>query len=281
VIPVTFDYVAPASLDEALSALNSAHPPEEAKVLAGGHSLLPLMKLRLAAPTLLVDLRRVPGLTGIQREDGTFRIGAMTRHHDVATGGLGLASAAAAMIADQQVRNRGTLGGSLAHGDPASDMPAVLLACEGSVTIRGAGGQREVAAADLFEDFLTTAVGDGEILTEVRLPALDGYGFGYRKFNRRQEDWAMVAACALVKKAPDGTCEDVRIGLTHMGSTPLRATASEQALRGRPLDARTIAAAADQAAEGTDPPADLNASADYKRHLARVLTRRALEDASS
>jgi carbon-monoxide dehydrogenase medium subunit len=278
VIPATFDYVAPDSLDGALSALAQG---EDAKVLAGGHSLLPLMKLRLAAPSLLVDLRRVPGLSGIQRENGSVRIGAMTRHHDVAVAGLGLASTAAGTIADQQVRNRGTIGGSLAHGDPASDMPAVLLACEGSVTIVGAGGQREVAAADLFQDFLTTAVGDGEILTEVRLPALDGYGFGYQKFNRRQEDWAMVAACALVKKGPDGRCEDVRIGLTHMASTPLRATAAEQALRGQPLDARSIAAAADHAAEGTDPPADLNASADYKRHLARVLTRRALEDASS
>jgi carbon-monoxide dehydrogenase medium subunit len=279
VIPAQFEYVAPASLDEALSALRTGG--EDAKVLAGGHSLLPLMKLRLAAPSLLVDLRRVPGLSGIQRENGSVRIGAMTRHHDVAVGGLGLASTAASTIADQQVRNRGTIGGSLAHGDPASDMPAVLLACEGSVTIRGDAGQRECAAADLFEDFLTTAVGDGEILTEIRLPALDGYGFGYHKFNRRQEDWAMVASCALVKRAADGTCEDVRIGLTHMGSTPLRATAAEQALRGKPLDAQSIAAAADQAAEGTEPPADLNASADYKRHLARVLTRRALEDASS
>jgi carbon-monoxide dehydrogenase medium subunit len=279
VIPAQFDYVAPASLDEALSALRDGG--EDAKVLAGGHSLLPLMKLRLAAPSLLVDLRRVPGLSGIQRENGTVRIGAMTRHHDVAVGGLGLASAAASTIADQQVRNRGTIGGSLAHGDPASDMPAVLLACDGSVTIRGDAGQREVAAADLFQDFLTTAVGDGEILTEIRIPTLDGYGFGYQKFNRRQEDWAMVAACALVKRAADGTCEDVRIGLTHMGSTPLRATAAEQALRGQPLDAERIAAAAEQAAEGTEPPADLNASADYKRHLARVLTRRALEDASS
>jgi carbon-monoxide dehydrogenase medium subunit len=278
-IPARFDYVAPASLDEALDALRSGG--EDAKVLAGGHSLIPLMKLRLAAPSLLVDLRRVPGLTGIQREDGTVRIGAMTRHHDVAVGGLGLASAAAGTIADQQVRNRGTIGGSLAHGDPASDMPAVLLALEGSVTIRGEGGQREVAAADLFEDFLTTAVGDAEILTEVRMPALDGYGFGYRKFNRRQEDWAMVAACALVKRGADGSCEDVRIGLTHMGSTPLRATAAEQALRGQPLNAQSIAAAAEHAADGTSPPADLNASADYKRHLARVLTRRALEDASS
>ena len=278
-IPAQFDYVAPASLDEALNALRSGG--EDAKVLAGGHSLLPLMKLRLSFPSLLVDLRKVPGLAGIQRENGAFRIGAMTRHVEVANGDLGLASVAAGTIADPQVRHRGTLGGTLAHGDPASDMPAVLLACEGSVTIRGDAGQREVAAADLFEDFLTTAVGDGEILTEIRLPAMDGYGFGYQKFNRRKEDWAMVAACALVKKAADGSCEDVRIGLTHMGSTPLRATAVEQALRGRPLDANSIAAAAEEAAEGTDPPADLNASADYKRHLARVLTRRALEDASS
>ena len=278
-IPASFDYVAPESLDDALSRLRGGGG--DAKVLAGGHSLLPLMKLRLSVPSLLVDLRLVPGLAGIQRENGSVRIGAMTRHVDVVNGGLGLASKAASTIADPQVRNRGTLGGSLVHGDPASDMPAVLLACEGTVTVRGDGGTREIAAADLFEDFLTTAVGDDEILTEVRLPALDGYGFGFQKFNRRQEDWAMVGVCALVKKGADGSCEDVRIGLTHMGSTPLRAAASEQALRGKPLDAQSIAAAADQAAEGTDPPADLNASAEYKGHLARVLTRRALEAASS
>jgi carbon-monoxide dehydrogenase medium subunit len=277
-IPAQFDYVAPESLDEALSALQSGG--EDAKVLAGGHSLIPLMKLRLAAPTLLVDLRRVPGLSGIRRENGSFRIGAMTSHFMVAEGGLGLASTAASTIADPQVRYRGTIGGSLAHGDPASDMPAVLLAAEGSVTIRGPSGQREVAAADLFQDFLTTAVGEGEILTEVRLPTMDGYGFGYQKFNRRKEDWAMVAVAAWVKKAADGSCEDVRIGLTHMASTPLRATAAENALRGGGLDAQSIAAAAAQAAEGTEPPADLNASAEYKRHLATVLCRRALEQAS-
>jgi aerobic carbon-monoxide dehydrogenase medium subunit len=279
VIPSAFEYVAPESLDEALAALRDGG--EDAKVLAGGHSLIPLMKLRLAAPSLLVDLRRVPGLSGIQREDGAWRIGAMTSHYEVSGGGLGLASAAAGTIADPQVRYRGTLGGSLAHGDPASDMPAVVLAAEGAVTVRGPSGQREVAAADLFQEFLTTAVGQGEILTEVRLPALEGYGFGYQKFNRRNEDWAMVAVCALVKKGADGSCEDVRIGLTHMGSTPLRATAAEQALRGQPLDAERIRAAAEQAAEGTEPPTDLNATADYKRHLARVLCRRALEQASS
>ena len=277
-IPPEFDYVAPQSLDEALQALSEGG--EDAKLLAGGHSLLPLMKLRLAAPTLLVDLRRVPGLDGVERDGGAVRLGAMVRHHAVATGGLGLASAAAATIADQQVRNRGTIGGTLAHGDPASDMPAVLLAAEGSVVVRGEGGEREIAAADLFQDYLTTAVGPGEIITEVRLPALEGYGHGYRKFNRRQEDWAMVAVCALVRRASDGSCEDVRVGLTHMASTPLRATAVEEALRGQPLGAQSLAAAAEQAAEGTEPPADLNATAEYKRHLARVLCRRALEDAA-
>jgi carbon-monoxide dehydrogenase medium subunit len=276
VIPAQFDYVAPESLDEALSALQG----EDAKVIAGGHSLLPLMKLRLATPSLLVDLRRVQGLTGIQRDNGSFRIGAMTTHYAVTNGDLGLASKAASTIADPQVRYRGTIGGSLAHGDPASDMPAVLLVAEGTVTVRGSEGQREVAAADLFVDYLTTAVRDGEILTSITLPALDGYGFGYEKFNRRREDWTMVGACALVKKGADGSCEDVRIGLTHMGSTPLRATAAEQALRGGALDAQSIAAAAEQAAEGTDPPADLNATSEYKRHLARVLCRRVLVQAS-
>jgi carbon-monoxide dehydrogenase medium subunit len=277
-IPAEFDYVAPESLDAALAALRDGG--EDAKLLAGGHSLVPLMKLRLAAPTLLVDLRRGPGLTGIRR-NGAVSLGAMTPHHDVAVGELGLASMAAATIADQQVRNRGTVGGSLAHGDPASDMPAVLLALEGSVIARGPDGEREIAAADLFLDYLTTSVGEDEILTEVRIPGSAGWGAGYAKFNRRVEDWAMVAVCAAVKKAPDGSCEDVRVGLTNMGSVPLRAGAVEAALRGGALDGGAIASAAEQAAEGTDPPADLNASSDYKRHLARVLCRRALEEAAA
>jgi aerobic carbon-monoxide dehydrogenase medium subunit len=279
VIPAEFDYVAPASLEEALQALQEGG--EDAKLLAGGHSLLPLMKLRLAAPTLLVDLRLVPGLSGIRRDNGAFTIGAMTVHHAVASeAGLGLVAKAASTIADQQVRNRGTIGGSLAHGDPASDLPAILLATEGSVHARGLSGQRVIDAAELFQDYLTTALEDGEIITEVRIPAMDGYGFGYQKFNRRAEDWAMVAVGALVKKGADGSCEDVRVGLTHMGSVPLRATAVEEALRGGGLDAAAIERAASQAAEGTEPPADLNASADYKRHLARVLTRRALTEAA-
>ncbi len=279
-IPVEFDYVAPSTLEEAVAALRDGG--EDAKILAGGHSLIPLMKLRLAAPSLLVDLRKVAGLDGIQRENGQFRIGAMAKHYAVSKEpGLGLAALAASTIADPQVRYRGTLGGTLAHGDPASDMPAVFLAMEGSASILGAQGIREVAAADFFEDYLTTAVAEGEILTEVRLPAMEGYGFGYEKFNRRQEDWAMVAVGALVKKGADGTCEDVRVGLTHLAGVPLRGTAVEAALRGGPLDSQSIAAAAELAAEGTDPPADLNASADYKRHLATVLCRRALERAAA
>jgi aerobic carbon-monoxide dehydrogenase medium subunit len=277
VIPPEFDYVAPDTLDEVLQALRGT---EDAKVLAGGHSLLPLMKLRLAAPAMLVDIRKVPGLRGVERENGQWKIGALTRHADLqGNAELGPLGKAAALIADQQVRNRGTIGGSLAHGDPASDLPTVMLACEGSVTLAGDGGTREVAAADLFQDYLTTAVGDGEVLTEVRVPDFEGWGSSYVKFTRRAEDWAMVAVCALVKKAADGSCEDVRVALTNMGSTPIRASAVEDALRGKGPDA--IAAAAEQAAEGTDPPGDLNASPDYKRHLARVLTRRALEEAAA
>jgi carbon-monoxide dehydrogenase medium subunit len=279
VIPAAFDYEAPESLEEAIRMLRENG--EDAKLLAGGHSLLPLMKLRLAAPTVLIDLRRIPGLHGIQRENGSWRVGAMTRHADLEeTKELGVVSRAASLIADQQVRNRGTIGGSLAHGDPASDLPAVLLATEGEVTARGSGGQRTIAAAELFQGYLTTALAHDEVVTEVRIPTLDGYGVGYEKFTRRAEDWAMVGVCALVKKAGDGSCEDGRIGLTHMGSTPLRATAAEDALRGHALDADSIARAAEQAAEGTEPPGDLNATPEYKRHLARTLTRRALMEAA-
>jgi aerobic carbon-monoxide dehydrogenase medium subunit len=279
VIPSEFDYEAPESLEEAIRMLHENG--EDAKLLAGGHSLLPLMKLRLAAPTVLIDLRRIPGLHGIQRENGSWRLGPMTRHADLQdTEELGVVARAASLIADQQVRNRGTIGGSLAHGDSASDLPTVLLATEGEVTARGTGGQRPIAAADLFQDFLTTSLAHDEVITEVRLPALDGYGFGYEKFSRRAEDWAMVGVCALVKKADDGSCEDVRIGLTHMGSTPLRAGAAEEALRGQGLDADSIARAAEQAADGTEPPGDLNATPDYKRHLARTLTGRALREAA-
>jgi carbon-monoxide dehydrogenase medium subunit len=279
-IPAEFDYAAPDSLDGVFEAL--AAGGADAKLLAGGHSLIPLMKLRLAAPTMLVDLRRVTGLHGVSRENGSYRIGALTPHATLEEATeLGLLSRAASTIADPQVRIRGTIGGSLAHGDPASDLPAVLLAYEGAVTLQSAGGeQRRVAAAELFQDYLTTSLDDAEVLTEVRIPALDGYGFGYRKFNRRAEDWAMVAACALVR-VEDGVCTDVRVGLTNMGSVPLRAHAVEEALRGQPADAATIERAAALADEGTEPPGDLNATPAYKRHLARVMTRRALTDAAA
>jgi aerobic carbon-monoxide dehydrogenase medium subunit len=278
VIPAEFDYIAPDTLDEAISALASGG--EDAKLLAGGHSLIPLMKLRLAAPTLLVDLRKVPGMHGIQRENGSWRIGAMTPHAEIEhTPDLGVVARAAGTIADPQVRNRGTIGGSLAHGDPAADLPAVMLITDGTVTVQGAGGQRTIAASDLFKDYLLTAVAPGEVLTEVHLPVLDGWGHGYQKFNRRSEDWAMVGVSAIVKQTGD-ICEDVRVGLTNMGPVPLRANAVEEALKGQPLNADTIANAAQNAADATNPPADLNASADYKRHLARVLTRRALSDAA-
>jgi carbon-monoxide dehydrogenase medium subunit len=277
-IPAEFDYAVAESVDDAIRLLGEGG--EDARVLAGGHSLLPLMKLRFAAPSLLVDLRKVGELRGIEVGDDSIRIGALTRHADLQVrDDLGLIATVAREIADQQVRNRGTIGGSLAHGDAAADMPAVLLAMGGSVVVRGSGGEREIAAEDLFEGYLTTSIQPGEVLTEVRLPSLQGYGHGYEKFNRRSEDWAMVGVCALVKAA-DGVCEDVRIALTHMASTPLRASAAEDALRGQPLDDEHIAAAAAQAAEGTSPQADLNATADYKRHLARVLTRRALTTAS-
>jgi carbon-monoxide dehydrogenase medium subunit len=277
-IPAPFEYVAPSSVEEAIQALSDGG--EDAKLLAGGHSLLPLMKLRLAAPSLLVDLRRVSGLSGVERADGGWRVGAMTVHRELEhTAELGLVGRAAGTIADPQVRNRGTIGGSLAHGDPASDLPAVMLVCEASIVAQGPSGEREIAAGELFQDYMETALEPTEVVTAVSLPAMDGWGFGYEKFNRRSEDWAMVAVSALVRKSGD-TCEDVRVGLTNMGSVPLRASAAEEALRGQSLTADSIKQAADQAAEGTDPPSDLNASSEYKQHLARVLCRRALTEAA-
>ncbi|HEY2006754.1 MAG TPA: xanthine dehydrogenase family protein subunit M [Solirubrobacteraceae bacterium] len=277
-IPAAFDYRAPETLEEVIRELQENG--DEAKLLAGGHSLIPLMKLRLAAPTLLVDIRKLPGLHGVERQNGHWRVGALTPHAVLENSAeVGLVSTVAGTIADPQVRHRGTIGGSLAHGDPASDLPAAMLVTDAEVTLQGPSGQRTVAAADLFKDYLETEVGPEEVLTEVRFSTLDGYGHGYEKFNRRSEDWAMVAVSA-VAKVTDGRFEDVRVGLTNMASTPLRASAVEEALRGQEANAETIAAAAARAAEGTNPPADLNASADYKRHLAGVLCRRALTKAA-
>ena len=279
-IAADFDYAVAESVDDAIRLL--VEHGQTAKLLAGGHSLLPLMKLRFTSPSLLVDIGRLDELRGIQPGDDSFRIGALTRHADLqADGTLGLIAEAASHIADQQVRNRGTIGGSLANGDAAADLPAVILAYGGSVTVRGPGGERVIEAGDLFEGYLTTSIAPGEVLTQVRIPSRTGYGWGYEKFNRRAEDWAMVGVSALVRKASDGTCEDVRIGLGHMGATPLRATAAEDALRGQPLDEELIAAASELAADGTDPLGDLNATPEYKRHLARVLCGRALAAATN
>jgi carbon-monoxide dehydrogenase medium subunit len=278
VIPPEFDYAAPSSIDEAIGLL-SQHG-DDAKLLAGGHSLLPLMKLRFASPALLVDLKNVPDLTGIEQQNGSgLRIGARTRHVELQEGSYGIVTEAAKKIADQQVRNRGTIGGSLAHGDSAGDLPTVFLVMDGTLTARGPSGERQIPANQMFQDYLTTAVADDEVITSVHLPSYDGYGHAYLKFTRRAEDWAMVGVAALVK-VEGGAFTDVRVGLTHMGGTPLRAGAVEQALTGQPAEAASIAVAAEQAAEGTDPPGDLNATPDYKRHLARVMVRRALAQAA-
>ena len=250
-------------------------------MLAGGHSLLPLMKLRLAAPTLLVDLRKVPGLRGVQRENGQWRIGAMTRHADMqGNADLGPVGQATALIADQQVRNRGTIGGSLVHGDPASDLPTVFLACEGSLTVVGAGGTREVAAADMFEDYLTTAVGEGEIVTEIRVPSLRRLGLELPEVHPPRRGLGHG------RRPGDGQEGGRRLGRgrAHRPDQHGLHAAARRPPRRTPCAARAldaIAAAAEQAAEGTDPPGDLNATPDYKRHLARVLTRRALEEAAA
>jgi carbon-monoxide dehydrogenase medium subunit len=277
VIPAEFDYVVAKDVEDASRLLRENG--QDAKLIAGGHSLLPLMKLRLAAPTLLIDIGRIPGIHGIS-ENGEVRIGALTTHGQVAKANLGVMSHAASLIADPQVRNRGTLGGSLAHGDPAADMPAVVLALNGVIVAEGDSARREIPASEFFQDYLMTALEPHEVVTEIRLADPTGFGFGYEKFNRRQEDWAMVAVAALVKQE-GGVVSDVRIGLTHMAGTPLRASAAEDALRGQRLDASSIAAAAALAAEGTNPPGDLNATPEYKAHLAQVLCRRALEQAAA
>ena len=263
-IPASFEYFAPTTLEEALSLLREHG--DEAKVLAGGHSLIPLMKLRLASPTVLVDIGRIADLAYVRDDGGRYAIGAMTRHRDVATSAVPLVSAVANVVGDAQVRARGTIGGSLAHGDPASDLPSALLALDGVLVIQGAGGRREVAASDFFVDFLETAVGPDEILVEVQVPKASG-GFDYQKFNKRGQDWAIVGVAAVRLNG------GVHVGLTNMGSTPLRARATEEALAG----GASVDDAAAKAAEGTTPPSDINATAEYRQHLARVLTRRALE----
>lgn len=280
-IPATFDYIRAGSIDEAVAAL--VEHGDEAKLLAGGHSLLPLMKLRLAAPEVIVDLGRVDELRGVCEADGHIAIGAMTTHDAVIKDPLvqqhcGVLADVTRTVGDAQVRHRGTIGGAIAHGDAASDLPSLLLALDGTVVVQGPDGRRNVRAADLFVDYLETSIGEDEVVVEVRVPKLTaGWSWHYEKFGRVAQAWAIVGSCALVKRS-NGTIEEARVGLTHMGTTPLRASATEAALRGASTDA--IADAADQAAEGTSPPSDLNATPEFREHLARVLTRRALTAAA-
>jgi carbon-monoxide dehydrogenase medium subunit len=280
VIPLAFDYEVAESVDHAVELLRENG--EDAKLLAGGHSLLPIMKLRLAAPSVLVDLGRVEELKYVRDEGDTIAIGAMTRHCDVERNELlqeqcGLLAFTASLVGDPQVRHRGTIGGSISHGDAASDLPSALLALEGQFVIRGPNGERTVAADDFFQDYLQTDLAPEEVLTEIRVPKLGpNTGWSYKKFNRRAQDWAVVGAAVVVERS-DGTISSARIGLTNMGSTPLRATAAESALAG--ADASSVAEATSSADEGTSPASDIAASSEYRRHLARVLSRRAVEEA--
>ena len=270
-IPAKFDYVRAGSADEAISLVGQHG--DEAKFLAGGHSLLPLMKLRLAAPSVLVDIGRLTDLSYIKDGGDHIAIGALTRHRDLETSDLlkqqaPILSHVAGLVGDPQVRHRGTLGGTLAHGDPASDLPAVVLALGGTLVAKGPNGERTIAATEFFTGFLETALAPDELLTEIRVPKVAGAGWSYQKFNRRAQDWAIVGVAA-VRNGTTG------IALVNMGSTPVRAAAVEQALSG----GASAADAAAAASEGLDPPADLNASVEYRRHLATVLVRRALEEA--
>jgi aerobic carbon-monoxide dehydrogenase medium subunit len=278
-IPAAFAYARPTTLDEALQAVASGG--EDVKILAGGQSLIPVMRLRLAAPETVVDLTKVAELRGVRDDGDAIVIGAMTTHSDVIADPLiaehaPLIAEATETVADRQVRHRGTFGGALAHADPAGDLPAVALALDAEFVIAGLGGRRTVPAAEFFVDYLTTALQEGEVLVEVRIPKLSGtWGMHYEKFNRVAQAWSIVAVAAVVRREGDRIAE-ARIGLTNMGPTPLRASGVEAALAGVEATREAIAAAAERAAEGTSPSSDLNAQADYREHLATVLTRRAV-----
>jgi aerobic carbon-monoxide dehydrogenase medium subunit len=270
-IPAEFDYEVADSVEHAIELLGTN---AETRLLAGGQSLLPLMKLRLSSPLLLVDLGRVEGLAGVREDGDTLVIGALTRHEDLHRDATvvqrcPLLAHAAGEVGDPQVRHRGTLGGSLAHAAPEGDLPAALLALEGELVVRGPNGERTIAAKDFFVGMFTTALAPQEVLTEVRVPATDGAKWSYRKFHPRAQDWAIVGVAALANGS-------TRVALMSMGPTPLRAAGVEAALAGG-ADAATAAAAA---LDGTAPVDDAFASAEYRRHLATVLVRRALEEIS-
>ncbi|MFJ6636151.1 FAD binding domain-containing protein [Streptomyces sp. NPDC091376] len=276
-IPAAFDYTRPESVDEAVRAL--AEAGEDAKVLAGGQSLMTMLRLRLAFPELLVDLGRIAELRGVREDGDTLVIGAMTTHHDVIADPLvrrhaGLLARATETVGDPAVRHRGTLGGSLAHADPAADLPAVVLALDGELVAAGPRGRRSIPAREFFTDYLQTALSPDELVVEVRIPKSGDWGFHYEKFQRVAQGWAAVGVAVLVRADGDRIAE-ARIGLTNMGSTPLRATAAEAALAGAE-GPEEVARAAETAADGTRPTSDLSASDEYREHLARVLTRRAV-----
>jgi aerobic carbon-monoxide dehydrogenase medium subunit len=282
-IPAKFDYVRPGSVDEAVRAL--AGGGEDAKVIAGGQSLVPLLRLRLSYPELLVDVGGLTGLRGVREEAASLWIGALTTHDDlirdpVAAEHCGLLGQAAGTVADPAVRHRATIGGALAHADPAADMPAVILALDGILLARGPGGEREIPAGEYFTDYLTTTLEPGEILTGVRVPKLgSGWGYRYEKFHRTAQAWAIVGVAAVARRA-NGHIAEARVALANMGSVPVRASATEAAAAGAPARVDSLRSAAERADEGTQPPADLHGASDYRRHLARVLTARALAGAS-
>ncbi len=282
-IPPRVEYAAPDSVAEAVSVL--AEAGEDAKVLAGGQSLLPVLRLRMAYPSVLVDLGRIDGLRGVRDEGASIVVGGMTRHSDVIDDPLvrrhaALLAAATATVADPQVRHRGTFGGALAHADPAGDLPAVAVALDAEMVAEGPGGRRTIPASEFFLDYLQTALDPGEILCEVRIPKLDdGWSAHYEKFSRTAQAWAVVGVAAAVRRS-NGTIAEARVGLTNMSTTPVRARGVEAALTGKPADAATVAEAAMHAGEGANPPSDLGGQADYRSHLATVLTRRALSRAA-
>jgi aerobic carbon-monoxide dehydrogenase medium subunit len=278
VIPAAFDYKAPTSLDQALQLL--ADGGDDAKIIAGGQSLLPVLKLRLAAPELVIDLAKIDSLRGIRDDGDAIVIGAMTPHFEVVQDPLvnehaSLIAKCVATVADPQVRHRGTFGGACAHADPASDIPAPVLALDAEFVIAGPAGQRTVAATDFFQDLFTTAVGDDEILVEVRVSKYTGWGSAYEKFVRIAHQWAIAGVAAAVRVEGESIAE-ARIGLTNMGRTPIRARAAEQALVGVAAEPNAIAAALTSIADGTAPPTDINGDPEYRRHLVSVLGRRAV-----
>ena len=280
-IPAAFDYARPTTVEDAVRAL--ADGGEDAKVLAGGQSLLPVLRLRLAAPSLLVDLGRVPQLRGVRVEDDAVVIGAMTTTAEVAASETiraeaPLLSVTAVQVGDRQVRHRGTIGGSLAHADPAGDLPAAAVALDATLVVAGPSGRRSVAARDFFTDIFTTALGPDEVLVEIRVPRLPGWTVHYEKFHRSAQAWAVVGVAAAVRRQ-NGSIAEARVALTNMGPTPVRASAVESALAGA-SDLGTVKAAAANVGEATSPPSDISGSAEYRRHLAGVLTARAVAAAA-